>query len=116
MKKHTNINPWKHLVAAGALALLVGLPASAQPAQMEPADLPQRVENMERQPAIRTYEKMPDPSGQSLDVEVSTYNKKPDPSGQSQSLDYVRYDEQNDANNGRLPEPTLIYIDEGGDE
>ena len=103
-------------VFAGGLttALLLGVPAAAQPAQAEPANAPAQIDRQERQPTVRTYEKFPDPQGNDQDLEVPTYNKKPDPSGKNQSLEFVRYEEQNKANNGENP-VQLTVIEEGGD-
>ena len=115
MRNHRTKFSLRTILAGGlTTALLLGIPAAAQPAQAEPADAPAQIERQERQPTVRTYEKFPDPQGDDQDLQVPTYNKKPDPSGDSQSLDFVRYDEVNKANNGENP-VELTVIEEGGD-
>ena len=101
-------------ILAGGLttAMLLGIPAAAQPAQAEPADAPAQIDRQERQPTVRTYEKFPDPQGNDQDLAVPTYNKKPDPSGKNQSLEFVRYDEKNKDNNGENP-VQLTILEEG---
>jgi hypothetical protein len=103
----------KQFAGGAALALLLGMPSSAQPAQAEPANSPAQIDRQERQPEVRTYEKFPDPDGDDQAIDLKTYEKNPDPDGDSQSTDYVRYPEENEANNGQNPPVDLTVIDEG---
>ena len=97
------------------MALLLGMSASAQPAQSEPASAPAEIERQERQPEVRTYEKFPDPSGDNQDIDVSSYDKAPDPDGDDQDKNYIRYDEENKANDdrNRTDLTNLNILDEG---
>lgn len=100
------------ILAGAALAIVLGMPAAAQPAQSEPVNSPAQLDRDRRQPTVRTYDKFPDPTGTNQDRDVSTYDKEPDPSGKNQSLDFVRYNEVNEANNGENP-VNLVIVEEG---